>query len=169
MNRTTRMLTLGALLLAAACGSSAGPPDDVTLDALAPAPGATGVSLSPSISLTYSAPMAAGMEQYLDLHEGGITGPIVPMTCGWNGARTGLTCTPDAPLAAATGYLIHMGGGMHAQSGHGMDLDPWTSMGGSWMMSGMMGGMHGGGPLNMMGSGWRHGSDYGMGFGFTTL
>jgi hypothetical protein len=113
--------------------------------------------------------MAGGMEQFLDLHLGGIGGSVVPMACAWSPDRTTLTCSPGSPLQPGTTYTIHLGGGMRDQSGHHMDLDPWIGMGGQWVTSDMMGGMHNGQPVGMMGSGWRHGPDhYGMTFTFTT-
>jgi hypothetical protein len=156
----------GLLLVAAACGSSTGPAT-VTLDAIAPAPGATAVATGTSVTLTFSAAMATGMEQFIDLHQDNLGGPVVPMACGWDVPRTVLTCT-HAPFAAGTTYLIHMGGGLHAMSGGMMDFDAWTSAGGTRMTAGMMGSMHNGQPIGMMGSGWHHGSDYGMTCWFTT-
>lgn len=162
---------LGLVLLAsplmAGC-SDAGGPDSTTLVDVSPAPGATAVATSTTLSLTFSQPMMAGMEQYLDLHPGGIGGPVVPLTCGWNPEQTTLTCTPSAPLTPGTQYSIHMGGGMTDESGHMVNVQNWTTMGGEWATGGMMGGTHAGQPVGMMGSGWRHGTDYGMVFEFTT-
>ena len=112
--------------------------------------------------------MMAGMEQYLDLHQGGIGGPTVPMSCNWSPDGATLTCTPTNTLAPGTGYTIHMGGGMTDAQGHMMDIDDWTTMGGQWATGGMMGGMHDGQPVGMMGSGWTYGGHYGMLFTFTT-
>jgi hypothetical protein len=147
--------------------STAGPAP-ATLVAVSPTPGATTVSTSSTITLTFGQPMMAGMEQHMDLHQGGITGSTVPMSCVWSLDQATLTCTPTNPLAAGTQYTIHVGGGMTDAEGHMMDLDSWTSMGGQWATGGMIGGTHAGQPIGMMGPGWMHGSDYGMLFTFTT-
>jgi hypothetical protein len=50
-----------------------------------------------------------------------------------------------------------------------MGLANWTTMGGQWATSGMMGATHGGMAIGMMGSGWKDGmGHYGMLFPFTT-
>jgi hypothetical protein len=150
----------GLLLAAAACGSSTGP-GTVALDAITPAPGATAVSTGTTLTLSFSGAMATGMEQFVDVHEDSLGGPVIPMTCSWNGPRTVLSCT-HAPLTGSTPYVIHMGGGLHAMSGAMVNFDAWTAAGGIRMTSGMMGAMHNGQPIGMMGLGWHHGSDYGM-------
>ena len=101
--------------------------------------------------------MLAGMEQYMDLHQGGIAGPTVPMGCVWSPDQTTLTCTPATPLAAGTQYTIHVGAGMTDAQGGMMTMDGWTTMGGQWATGGMMGGTHAGQPMGMMGPGWKHG------------
>jgi hypothetical protein len=143
-------------------------PAPASLDAVSPLPGAASVATSTTIMLTFGQPMMAGMEQYMDLHQGGVSGPVMPMNCAWSAGGTILTCTPTNPLAPGTGYTIHMGGGMTDAQGHMMDMDEWTTMGGQWATSGMMGGMHDGHPIGMMGSGWTYGGHYGMLFSFTT-
>jgi hypothetical protein len=131
-------------------------------------PGATAVAPGTSVTLAISAAMATALELFIDLHQDSLAGPVVPMTCGWNGPRTMLTCT-HAALAAGTTYLIHMGGGLHAMSGVMVDFDAWTAAGGTRLTAGMMGAMHNGQPIGMMGSGRHNGSDYGMMCRFTTL
>jgi Bacterial Ig-like domain len=167
-----RLVLLGGLGVVAAavlgaCSDSTGP-GTATLTAVSPAPAATAVAPSTAITLTFAQPMMAGMEQYMDLHQGGIAGPLVPMSCAWNPDRTGLTCTPASPLAPGTQYTTHVGAGMTDAQNHTMDLNDWTAMGGQWATSGMMGGTHAGQPVGMMGAGWRHGAYYGMLFTFTT-
>lgn len=158
-----------ATVLLAACSSSTSPPKTGTLAAITPAPNATGVPTTTSIVATFGQPMMPGMEQYMDLHVIGIDGPILPMSCSWNGAQTTLTCMPDNPLAGNAPYTIHMGAGMMDQDGAVVNTAGWTSMGGQWATSGMMGGSHGGMPVNMMGWGWKDGmGHYGMLFQFTT-
>jgi len=156
-----------AVVALGACSDSTSP-TTATLTGVSPAPAATAVAPSTTITLTFGQPMMAGMEQYMDLHQGGVAGPTVPMSCAWNTDGTVLTCTPINPLAAGTQYTIHVGGGMTDAQGHMMDMDNWTTMGGQWATGGMMGGTHAGQPIGMMGSGWMHGSYYGMLFTFTT-
>ena len=123
------------------------------------------------LRLGFGGPMAAGAEQYTDLHFGGLDGPIVPMTCGWSEDRTTLTCTPNQPLHAQTGYTLHVGGGLRDAHGHLIGLGADGAMfGGQWVQGGQMPGTHGGGMgWGMMGTGWRHANgSYGMAYGFTT-
>ncbi len=156
-----------AALTLSACSDSMGPAT-ATLTTVSPTPAATAVATSTTITLTFGQPMMAGMEQYMDLHQGGIGGPAVPMSCGWSPDFTTLTCTPTNPLAAGTQFTIHVGAGMTDAQNHMMDMNDWTTMGGQWATSGMMGGTHAGQPVGMMGAGWKHGSYYGMLFSFTT-
>lgn len=156
-----------ATLVLLGCGDATGPAT-ATLISVSPAPAADRVDRSTTITLAFGQAMMAGMEQYVDLHLGGITGPTVPMACNWSADRTRLTCAPNTPLTAGTQYSIHVGAGMKDGQGHMMDLDDWTSMGGHWATSGMMGGSHAGQPAGMMDAGWRHGGHYGMVFSFTT-
>jgi len=119
----------------------------------------------------FSGPMAAGMEQYMDLHVGaGVAGSTVPMNCVWSTDLTRLTCTPGSPLQPHSEYTIHVGAGMMDADGHPMDMGPdGQAMGGSWIPSGgMMGGMHDGQPMGMMGAGWTSGGTIGMEFVFAT-
>ena len=154
-------------LTLSACSDSMGPAT-ATLTTVSPTPAATAVATSTTITLIFGQPMMAGMEQYMDLHQGGIGGPAVPMSCGWSPDFTTLTCSPTNPLAAGTQFTIHVGAGMTDAQNHMMDMNDWTTMGGQWATSGMMGGSHGGQPVAMMGAGWKHGSYYGMLFTFTT-
>ncbi len=168
----SRLLWLGSLaglasLALSACSDSTAPATTI-LTAVSPAPAAAAVATSSTITLTFGQPMMAGMEQYMDLHQGGITGPTVPMGCVWSPDHTTLTCTPSTPLAAGTQFTIHVGAGMTDSQGHMMDMDEWTTMGGQWATSGMMGGTHAGQSMGVMGPGWRHGAHYGMLFTFTT-
>jgi len=135
-----------------------------------PAGGSTGVPTSTSVTLRFGAGMAAGMDQYVDLHVGSIAGPVVSMGCAWSPDRTTLTCLPGAPLDPRTTYVVHVGGGMMTQARQPLDYDPYgPGMGGQWLMGGRMGPSHGGNPWGMMGSGWRGSNgSYGMEFPFTT-
>jgi hypothetical protein len=168
----SRLFSLGgfagiAVAVLGACSDSTAPAT-ATLTAVSPAPAASAVATSSTITLTFGQPMMAGMEQYMDLHQGGITGATVPMSCAWSPDQTTLTCTPASPLAAATQFTIHVGAGMTDAQDHMMNMDDWITMGGQWATSGMMGGTHAGQPIGMMGAGWMHGGHYGMLFTFTT-
>jgi hypothetical protein len=170
MSGTVKLPGLAILtsVLLAACSSSTAP-KTIAQASVTPSPGATDVSTGTTVMASFSQPMMAGMEQYVDLHHGGVNGPITPMTCTWNGTRTILTCTPNTPLAESTGYTIHMGAGMMDDQGGVMDMADWTTMDGQWATSGMMGGTHGGMSVGMMGSGWKDGmGHYGILFPFTT-
>lgn len=158
---------LALLPLLIGCSDSTGPATS-SLTAIAPAPNATAVSTGTTIVLTFQHPMSPGMEQYMDLHQGGVTGSTVPMACGWSPDSTILTCTPSNPLAPGTEYTIHVGAGMTDTAGHRMGMGDWTGQGGTWATSGMMGGTHAGQPIGMMGAGWKHDGHYGMTFTFTT-
>ena len=171
-----RLLSIGGLagivaVTLAACSDSTSPtsnPTSATLAAVSPAPAATGVSPATAITITFGQPMMAGMEQYMDLHQGSVAGPTVPMSCSWSPDQTILTCTPTNPLAAGTEYSIHVGAGMTDAQGNMMDMHDWTTMGGQWVNGGMMGGAHAGQPMGMMGPGWKDGTHYGVLFSFTT-
>ncbi len=114
--------------------------------------------------------MGMGLEQFIDLHHGDVSGPIMPMTCTWSADRTTLACTPVTPLAAGTSYTVHLGGGMTDGSGHHVEVEHHgMDMGGQPVTDQMMGGMHGGQPMGMMGQGWLDSDGHrGMAFTFTT-
>ena len=166
----------GAALLAA-CSSAPTAPTDTpspgtaatALVAVSPDGGATGVTLGATMTMQFSGPMAAGMEQYVDLHDGTTAGPVHPMSCTWSPDQTTLTCVPGTPLQDHTTYTLHLGAGMAAASGGTVNMGPGTGMGGQWLTGGMMGGLHAGQPMSMMGGDWlgANGS-YGMTFAFTT-
>jgi hypothetical protein len=176
-------LVAAALLLGAmACGGNSqsgsqmmtGPPSTAVssgtvLAAVVPAGNAVSVSTSAAIVMRFNHAMAAGMERYMDLHEGDTSGPTVPLSCGWSSDRTTLTCQPQAPLKPQTRYAIHMGDGMMDTDNRPVGMDPGLLLGGQWLMAGMMGGMHAGSPMGMMSSGWMGSNgSYGMVFAFTT-
>ena len=169
---------LAAASLLAACGSTPTAPTPgtpssgsglTTLVAVSPDGGATGISPGTTMTMQFSGSMAAGMEQYVDLHDGTSAGPVHPLTCIWSADRTTLTCMPGTPLQDHTTYTLHLGGGMLAAGGGTVNMGPGTGMGGQWLTGGMMGGSHAGQPLSMMGGDWlgSNGS-YGMVFTFTT-
>jgi Big-like domain-containing protein len=171
---------IAALAAVAACGSDStapsnpNPPAGTTTELLTVSPhgGATGVPVNGSMTMTFSQPMMAGMEQYMDLHQGDTTGPLVPITCAWSADHLTATCAPTEPLQHNTTYTLHMGAGMMDAADHPVDMGQhMTQNGGQWLMpGGMMGGdMHAGSPMSGMGAGWMgtNGS-YGMVFPFTT-
>ncbi len=172
---------LGAAALAAGCSGSNGMTGPgmmggnvtgaggVAFVSVLPAPGATGVSPASPVTLRFSGAMGAGMEQFVDLHRGDLSGPVVPMSCTWSADATVLTCTPASPLAAATTYAIHMGGGLMSRAGSVIDYGAALAVGGQWIMGGMMTGSHGGMGWGMMTGDWRNANgSYGMVFTFTT-
>lgn len=162
----TLSLMAGAALLAAGCGSGMTDTSLATqLLSVSPRNGTVGVAATPDIVLTFNHSLMAGMEQYLALHQGDVNGPAVSMTCTWSDSGKTVTCRPGLPLAGATAYTIHMGGGMRDAGGQPIGMDQYgMGMGGRWATGGMMGGQAG-----MMGSGWRNANgSYGMVFGFTT-
>jgi hypothetical protein len=163
-------------LVAAGCGGEnqmlTGPGDVSGMPAflsVTPRGGATGVPVSSPLELHWGVAMSAGMEQFVDLHRGDLSGPTVPMGFAWSGDGMQLVCTPVSPLQPETQYVIHVGGGMVDADGELIDMDEHgPGYGGQWIQGGMMGAGHAGMPWGMMGGGWQHGSDYGMAFTFTT-
>ncbi len=150
-------------------GSGGGAAAGAAFMSVSPAGGATGMAVGSPITFRFSGAMGAGMEQYVDLHLGDLSGPEVAMSCAWSADRTQLTCTPGSPLASRTTYALHLGGGMMSGGGGAVDYTAGLGMGGQWIMGGMMTGTHGGMGWGMMGGGWSNAnSSYGMVFTFTT-
>ena len=175
----TSLLAAGALAATACADGPTTSAVTARIVALVPTGGSTGVDPAAPIVITFSHPMPPGMEQYVALHEGGLDGPVVPMTCTWSPDQTILTCSPQAPLAPATRYSLHLGGAMRDQMGGGLDYEQCIAQhDGQWATAAMMGhgpgtgpGMDGGmmGDSSTMGPGWRHANgSYGMAFTFTT-
>ncbi len=161
-----RRLMAGTLVLAAGCGSTMMDTELATqLLSVSPRGGSVNVPLSADIVLTFNQAMMAGMEQYVALHQGTITGPPTPMNCNWSDGQRTLTCRLAQPLTAAARYTVHIGGGMMNNGGQRVGMDRnGTRMGGQWAMGGMMAGR-----ADMMGTGWMHpNGSYGMVFEFTT-
>lgn len=165
-------LLAGAALFAAGCSSSMMSSSgmmnadlETQLLSVSPRGGAIGVAATSGIVFTFNRPMMTGMEQYVVLHLGGVTGAELPMRCTWSGGQRTLGCRPDQPLAPATRFTVHLGGGMMDAEGRGVGMERFgMGMGGQWATGGMMGGQSG-----MMGAGWMHGNgSYGMLFEFTT-
>jgi len=158
------------VLVGSACSTDPAALDGETQLALVvPAGGTVGVDPAGKVVVEFDGAMMAGMEQYMALHEGDVTGPLVPGAWSWSGDRRSATFSPAAPLKAKTLYTLHLGGGMMNGSGGSVGFNRHGSaMGGQWATAGMMGnGMGTAG--SMMGTGWRHNNGtYGMVFGFTT-
>jgi hypothetical protein len=172
MNRKTisTLLAVGLLGGLAACATDSVTdfPETTELLSVVPVGGATGVDPNQPITVEFTHPVGWGMEQYVALHEGDVSGPIVPGTWTWSENRTVLTFAPDEPLRPQTQYTLHVGGGLTDADGNIVSCQQGESWGGQWVTSGMMGGM-GSGSGGMMGAGWQHqNGTYGMGFVFTT-
>ena len=163
-------LTALALAALAACTTDSGMdgPDmtgRVALQAVSPADGVSGVSITLPMVMRFSGPLGGGMERYVAVHEGSVAGPVVAGGWSWSADRRTLTFTPDTPLKSRSTYVIHMGGGVQGSNGMPMDDGSCTALGGRAVTGAMMGGS----AAAMMGPGWL-GSDgtYGMVFTFTT-
>jgi len=63
-------------------GGAGAPP---TFMSVSPGGEAMGVAVGTPLEFHWGAPMGVGMEQYVDLHMGDLSGPVVPMSCGWSG------------------------------------------------------------------------------------
>lgn len=173
MSRSTvsRAAALALLLGAAGCSDQAmmmgpgGVPGSAAMVLSVTPPGdATGVPTTTPVTIRFSQGMGVGMEQFVDLHEGDVTGPVVPMSCGWSDDRATLTCTLNTPLKPGTRCAVHVGSGMMGANGLPLNLSQMP-MGGQWAFPSMMDN-HGGTSWNMMGPGWQ--GSYGMVFAFTT-
>lgn len=173
---------LAPLALGACDDNSTNPGTDVpTLLTVIPTGGDSDVDPNGPIVLRFSHSMMIGMEEYADLHEGHMEGPVVPGHWSWNQEMTELTFTPNTSLKGETTYVIHVGGGMQDEAGHHLNLGMHgLGMGGDWFTEDMHeDGHHGqgmghgggmGGGQGMMGDGWIHPENggYGMVFTFTT-
>ena len=164
------LAAVAMLLLIQACSGQGpiAPAVGTVLESVTPAAGSTAVDPSAPITIRFSGPMAAGMEQYLDMHQGDVSGPIVPMNCTFSTDRTTVTCVHGQPLQSGATYTIHMGLGMMDGQGQPVEVEPeGLAMGGTLVRGQMMGGMHGGQPMGMMGQRWQDAEgDLGMAFTF---
>lgn len=174
---TGRNLTWIALGAAVALGATActesttSPEPETELLSVAPQGGEVNVDTASQVVVTFSHAMDPTMTEYAALHEGDINGPEVSGAWTMSGDSMAMTFTPDEPLAPATDYTVHLGGGMMDAEGHAVDMGTHGEMmGGMWAGESMMGGMMGGGMHEHMGEGWQHPENgtYGMAFTFTT-
>lgn len=165
-------LTLG---VASGCSSSATEPsavDPTVLLSVIPSGGTTSVAVGADVVITFNHGMPDAMENYVDLHEGTVTGPEVAGVWSMSSDHMVMTFTPGSAWKPATTYVIHMGGGMMDENGDTVDLEMHGfGMGGQWATQSMMTvGMMGGQTSSHMGAGWAGPSNgvYGMVFTFTT-
>lgn len=167
--------SVAVVVLAVATGSCQSDPTalmdpETQLASVVPAGGAVGVDPAAPVVAEFTHPVMDGMEKYMAVHEGEVTGPTIAGAWEWSEDRTRATFRPSSPLKSGTRYTIHLGGGMLDLAGHVLGLSTHgPQMGGQWatgqMMSGGMTGVTG----SMMGPGWRHANgSYGMLFTFTT-
>ena len=181
-NHWMLLLAAAPLLLGTAACSEDGTTPNVDGETLflsvVPEGGATDVDPDEPIEVRFDHPMMAGMEDYVLLHLGDVTGPAVAGAWNLSGDRSALTFTPDSRLQPGTRYTIHLGGGMTDADGHPVDWGTHAPhMGGQWATETMMGsgmgpgmGMGGAVGAGHMGSGWTHANgSYGMTFTFTTV
>src|SRR5262249_45945159 len=120
-----------------------------TMLSISPMGNSTDVPMSASIIMRFSRAMGSGMERYVSLYEGDISGPAQGMSCSWSGDRTTLVCTPNATLKPHTRHTIHVGGGMTDADGRILDVGEMRRMGGYPLTSMMTGGL----PSSMTGPG----------------
>lgn len=147
------ILLLTAMAGLAACSNSTNPTPSTQLVSVAPIGGATGIAVNTSITMHFSGPMMMSGDSEITLHQGVVTGAVVPCTRSWSADSMTFTMTPMSPLAGATHYTIHLDAGMMDADGHSIDMTTHgMGMGGQCMGGGMMGG----------------GCADGMVFGFTT-
>lgn len=163
-------IAIGLVSASAACSddSVTAPAGETVLASVTPTAGATGVDPAEAISVRFSGPLASGMEQYVDLHQGAVDGPVVSLPCAVSADRMMVTCTPAQPLLPRSRYSIHVGGGMMDANGRPTETDEHgIGMGGQPVTREMMGGVHGGQTMDMMGPGWGHQDDDRWGAAFT--
>lgn len=177
MKNVALTVIAAAALLVAGCGSESammtgpgGATGSPAFMSMTPAGGAMGVPVGGALEFHWGTPMGAGMEQFIDLHMGDLSGPVVPMGCAWSGDQTSLVCAPGSPLQPGTQYMVHVGGGLVDATGQVVDMSMYgPGHGGQWVQGGMMGPGHAGTGWGMMGGAWRHSTGaYGMAFTFTT-
>ena len=81
-------LAVGAGLLVATggCGDDTTAPqiEETALLSVIPQGGATGVDPNGPLVIEFSHPMHQGMEEYADVHEGDVEGPLVEGSWSWN-------------------------------------------------------------------------------------
>ena len=171
MPRYTAMVAT-LFLASAGCASDTTGPAAFTpaIVSVAPASGATGISVTAPVVVTFSHAMGTGMAMDVVLHEVSIAGTLVAGSALWSTDRRSLTFAPAAALKPLTTYVLHLAPVMTTGSGGPANHGACAGPGGQVMSGGMMGGgMMGPGTTGMMGAGWRMADgSYGMTFSFTT-
>ena len=169
---TLKTLAIAGAFLAVGCGSEtaepvgSGDPSATAVLSVTPDGGATNVDPSGPFSFAFNGAMMPGMENYVDLHRGDITGPVHPMSCVWSLDFATLTCTPRTLLGRGTRYTLHLGGGVRGANGTSISMDP-GACGCTWVEPGRPGGQgmdpahtrgetHGGHAWTTMDPGWHH-------------
>jgi Bacterial Ig-like domain len=137
--------------------------ESVEVSAMSPTAGATNVDVGTTVSLTFSHPMGAGMEAYMGLYEGDLSGPRVPGSWMWSPDRARVEFHPDAPLRSQFRYTVHIGGAVQDATGRHLNYELCINRhGAQWAWGQMMGG-------HQPGAGWKHeNGSYGVFYGFET-
>jgi hypothetical protein len=140
------------------------------MTAIAPAGGAVDVDPAGGVTVSFSRPLAPGMERFAALHVGDLGGDLVAGRWTLSADGSTLAFTPSAPLARATAYAIHLGGGLKDTAGRDVDLATGRALGGRWATAAMMSAASPGSPaVAMVGYGWlAPDGTYGMIFTFRT-
>ncbi len=141
------------------------------LAAVVPAGGAVAVDPAGTVVISFTQPLAAGMERFAALHAGDLSGDVVPGAWTLSPDRSTLTFAPAAPLARAATHTIHLGGSLKDSHGQPVDLGPGRILGGQWVTAAMLSAaMPGSAATSMVGYGWlAPDGTYGMIFRFTTV
>ena len=166
--RATALVATATLLVAASCSSGTGLYNGVqtatVLQAVAPAGGSIGVSTKDSVVITFSSSTRSGMELFVSLHQGSVTGPTVAHAATWSPDHSTLILRPDSALQAGKPYTVHIGGGILDKFGNTIDMGQnGLSQGGAWATTTLMSGSGETTP------GWLGlNGDYGLLFNFST-
>lgn len=130
------------------------PRDSVAVDSIA------------RVQVTFSGPLASGMEDYIDVHEGSITGPVVSLNCSQTGTGAIVNCSPRPPFAweAGTEYWVHVGGSLKGRNGGAVDLTSiGTALGGRIVTTEELGAGAHPAATDSLGGGWVGDSASGAG------
>jgi hypothetical protein len=162
------LVTTVSVLIAASCSTGTGLYNGVetatVFQSVAPPGGSTGVSPTDSVVVTFSSSTRSGMEEFVSLHQGSVTGPLIACKPTWSPDHSTLTLKPNASLQAGMGYTLHIGGGILDKYGNMVDMSQnGLNMGGQWATQALMNGS-GETTYGWLGSN----ADYGMLFTFHT-
>jgi hypothetical protein len=158
-----------------------------SLVSMSPTGGSIEVDPAELIEVSFSEPMMAGTERYVELHEGSYGGPTVGGTWRWASPtviqvksrfgptqtieRTKLVFIPEQPLARGTRYTVHLCGKL--QDARGRSIEYTTHgvrhLGGELATASVMTGAGMALGDSQMVPDWQHrNGTYGIGFVFTT-